>query len=135
MTYPFAGEIKMNKVIKDGQEMIEWEEVDMSLHSAGNLGIGTQPTGNICFFENHADNSTEVLRLSKDGILANPDIPVDEAAKLVLAAMEWNIKVLLDKAVADERNATLDEIADKIGKMPFGDTAASFAVWIREQKT
>ena len=32
-------------------------------------------------------------------------------------------------------NATLDEIADKIGKMPFGDTAASFAVWIREQKT
>ena len=36
---------------------------------------------------------------------------------------------------ADERNATLDEIADKIGKMPFGDTAASFAVWIRDQKT
>lgn len=36
---------------------------------------------------------------------------------------------------ADSRNATLDEIADKIGKMPFGDTAASFAVWIREQKT
>jgi hypothetical protein len=38
-------------------------------------------------------------------------------------------------ACADERNATLEEIADKIGKMPFGDTAASFAVWIREQKT
>ena len=35
----------------------------------------------------------------------------------------------------DSRNATLDEIADKIGKMPFGDTAASFAAWIREQKT
>lgn len=33
------------------------------------------------------------------------------------------------------RNATLDEIADKIAAMPFGDTAASFAVWIREQKT
>jgi hypothetical protein len=41
----------------------------------------------------------------------------------------------LDLAVAQTRNATLDEIADKIGKMPFGDTAASFAVWIREQKT
>ena len=50
-----------------------------------------------------AANSTEVLRLSKDGIWANPDIPADEAAKLVLAAMEWNIKVLVDKAVADER--------------------------------
>ena len=35
---------------------------------------------------------------------------------------------------ADERNATLDEIATKIDQMPFGDTAASFAVWIREQK-
>jgi hypothetical protein len=27
MTYPFAGEIKMTKVIKDGKEVIEWEEV------------------------------------------------------------------------------------------------------------
>ena len=130
MTYPFAGEIKMNKVIKDGQEVIEWEEVDMSLHSAGNLGIGTQPTGNICFFGTHADSSTEVLRLSKNGIWANPDIPADEAAKLVLAAMDFNIKVLVDKAVNDK----LDEIATKIDQMPFGDTAASFAVWIREQK-
>ena len=31
-------------------------------------------------------------------------------------------------------NATLDEIAAKIEQMPFGDTAASFAVWIRGQK-
>ena len=36
---------------------------------------------------------------------------------------------------ADERNATLNEIATKIDQMPFGDTAASFAVWIREQRT
>ena len=32
------------------------------------------------------------------------------------------------------RNATLHEIAKKIDQMPFGDTAASFAVWIMEQK-
>ena len=32
------------------------------------------------------------------------------------------------------RNATLQEIAKKIDQMPFGDTAASFAVWIMEQK-
>ena len=25
------------------------------------------------------------------------------------------------------------ELADKIAAMPFGDTAASFAIWIREQ--
>jgi len=36
---------------------------------------------------------------------------------------------------ADERNDTLDEVAKKIEAMPFGDTAASFAVWIKEQKT
>ena len=39
--YPFAGEIKMTRVIKDGQEVIEWEQVDMSKHSYGSLGIGT----------------------------------------------------------------------------------------------
>ena len=53
----------------------------------------------------YSGSHTEVLRLSKDGITANPDVPVDEAARLVLAAMEWSIKVLVDKAVADEREA------------------------------
>jgi hypothetical protein len=38
-------------------------------------------------------------------------------------------------AQSDIRNAALDEIAGKIALMPFGDTAASFAVWIKEQKT
>lgn len=27
-----------------------------------------------------------------------------------------------------------EELADKIARMPFGDTAASFAVWVREQQ-
>ena len=44
------------------------------------------------------------------------------------------IHKLAELVRADERNATLDEIAKKIEAMPFGDTAASFAVWIREQK-
>ena len=48
---------------------------------------------------------TEVLRLSKDGIWANPDIPADDAAKLVLKAIDANIKVLVQKAVAEEREA------------------------------
>lgn len=43
--------------------------------------------------------------------------------------------VAMREAVEASRNATLDEIAKKIEAMPFGDTAASFAVWIREQKT
>ena len=48
---------------------------------------------------------TEVLRLSKDGLWANPDIPADDAAKLVLAAIDANIKVLVQKAVEEEREA------------------------------
>lgn len=50
-----------------------------------------------------------------------------------LGALEWAL-VNLPPAQRDIRNATLDEIATKIEAMPFGDTAASFAVWIREQK-
>ena len=47
---------------------------------------------------------------------------------------EENLERFAELVRADTRNATLDEIAKKIEAMPFGDTAASFAVWIREQK-
>ena len=66
------------------------------------------------------DNHTAVLRLSKDGIWANPDIPADEAAKRVLAAIDHNIKVLVEKAVAEEREAcakVCDGLADMHAKM------------------
>jgi len=56
--------------------------------------------------------TTEVLRLSKDGIWANPDIPTDDAAKLVLEAIDHNIKILVQKAVLDEREACA-KLADK----------------------
>ena len=49
--------------------------------------------------------SVEVLRLSKDGIWANPDIPADDAAKFVINAIGLNIKMLVQKAVEDEREA------------------------------
>jgi hypothetical protein len=32
------------------------------------------------------------------------------------------------------RNATLEEVAKEFDKMPFGDTAASFAVFVRNMK-
>lgn len=51
----------------------------------------------------YSDGHTEVLRISANGIWANPDIPTDEAAKLVLAALDWHIKTMLTKAIADER--------------------------------
>ena len=41
----------------------------------------------------------------------------------------------LDRLIVLAQNQKLDEIANRIAAMPFGDTAASFAVWIRKQKT
>lgn len=35
---------------------------------------------------------------------------------------------------ASQRNAVLEEVAKEFEKMPFGDTAASFAVFVRSMK-
>ena len=59
---------------------------------------------------------------SEDFVLANPKLAADAIDCLI----ELNTHL---------RNDTLDEIANKIAAMPFGDTAASFSVWVRDQKT
>lgn len=59
----------------------------------------------------------------------------NEATKRNIEHAEWYLSTHPKPAQQNIRNATLDEIADKIAAMPFGDTAASFAVWIKEQKT
>ncbi len=58
---------------------------------------------------------------TEDFVLANPKLAADAIGCLI----ELNDYV---------RDNTIDEIANKIAAMP-GDTAASFAVWVREQKT
>ncbi len=67
-----------------------------------------QPTNSILFFGKVNDQQTEVLRISKDGIWANPDIPTDEAAKKVLEALDSHIKHLLAHARKEELNACCD---------------------------
>ena len=59
-------------------------------------------TSNITTFYSDP-NPLEILRITKEGVWANPDIPVDEAAKKVLEAIDHNIKVLVQKAVEEER--------------------------------
>lgn len=54
--------------------------------------------------------ATEVLRLSQDGIWANPDIPVDDAAKLVLAAIDDNIRMVVNAAIEAEREACAAQV-------------------------
>jgi hypothetical protein len=51
------------------------------------------------------DEQTAVLRISKDGIWANPDVPCDDAAKAVLAAVDGYVKGMVDRAINDEIEA------------------------------
>jgi hypothetical protein len=45
-------------------------------------------------------------------------------------------KVLLDtlQQLQGARNEVLEEVAKEFDKMPFGDTAASFAIFVRNMK-
>lgn len=57
---------------------------------------------------------TEVMRITRDGVIVNPNVAVDDAAKTVLDALDDQIKVLVQKAVEAEREACakkLDEMA------------------------
>lgn len=75
-------------------------------------------TNSIQFYSGSA--GVEVLRLSKDGLWANPEIPVDEAAKLVLEAIDYNIKVLVQKAVEEEREACAQVCEEYENDMGYG---------------
>jgi hypothetical protein len=75
----------------------------------------SRPANTIQFYGG-PEPRTEVLRISKDGIWANPDIPCDEAAKKVLEAIDGYVKGMVERVRADERKKlqgqieTLDEM-------------------------
>ncbi len=71
---------------------ILWDAKNLASPWPGYKLQDLQPTNSILFFGKVNDQQTEVLRISKDGIWANPDIPTDEAAKKVLEALDSNIK-------------------------------------------
>ena len=57
-------------------------------------------------------------------------------------AMGWRKRQMVQAQLNDEswatqniRNETLEEIAKEFDKMPFGDTAQSFATFVRNMKT
>jgi hypothetical protein len=67
----------------------------------------------------------EILRITKEGIWANPDVPVDEAAKKVLEAIDHNIKVLVQKAVEEEREKVARWMMERGYATGHGDTIES----------
>jgi hypothetical protein len=42
-------------------------------------------------------DGTEVMRISKDGVIVNPDVPIDEAAQTVIDALEIYIKQMINR--------------------------------------
>jgi len=60
--------------------------------------------GEIRFF-NTIGQRFEILRISKDGVWVNPDVPVEETARLFLDRIAYNIKDMVATAVAQEREA------------------------------
>jgi len=56
-----------------------------------------QPPNNIIFYDTSKGYQCEVLRITKDGITANPDVPVDEAADAVIRALDNYIKNLTQR--------------------------------------
>lgn len=71
------------------------------------LSVGTipQPNGTINFLSSISSGTVEVMRLSRDGVWTNPDIKPDEVAQAVLNALDYNIKLLVQRAVEAEREA------------------------------
>ena len=65
--------------------------------------------------------------------------PEDEAFDELEKALGWRKRQIvqrqLSKEEADIRNQTLEEVAKEFEKMPFGDTSASFAIYVRSLKT
>ena len=65
-----------------------------------------QPVENtIRFFNAMSGDNVEVLRISKDGITANPDVPVDEAASAVLRAVDGYIKQIIQRVAMTDDEA------------------------------
>lgn len=52
---------------------------------------------NIIFYNTLGGQQMEVLRISKNGVTANPDIPTDEAADAVIRALDGYIKAMVQK--------------------------------------
>ena len=66
----------------------------------------TTITNSIQFFKSVSNGpSIEVLRIYKDGIWVNPEVPVEEAAQAVLRALDNNIKQIVEREIQEEREA------------------------------
>jgi hypothetical protein len=90
---------------------------------------------NIFELAKQAGAGVEVLRLTQNGIWANPDFPPDEAAKLVLAAFDFELSVLVQEAVKAEREECAKVCESYLSDSPYSWGGTTMAEAIRARKT
>jgi hypothetical protein len=86
---------------------IDWSKLAIPTAQLQGYKLHDSRPNSIRFFS-PSDTSTEVLRISKDGIWANPDIPTDEAAKRLLAALDSHIKGMIERMRKEELDKCCD---------------------------
>ena len=74
----------------------------------------TTPPSNIIFYDNSTGEQREVMRITKDGITSNPDVPTDEGAKAIIRALDGYIKNLVNRTWVDLTDDEIAELSDKI---------------------
>lgn len=125
---------------------IDWSRFAIPAEQLQQYKLHDSRPNNLLFYGQVNGQQTEVMRISKDGILVNPDVPVDEAAKKVLEAIDHNIKWMVEQVRKEEREAIaqmiesappLAEFAknDKGGCLVCGFTPKLAAASIRARKS
>ena len=96
---------------------IDWSKHTVPAGITGYKLADTKPN-NIIFYNTVGEKQVEVLRISKDGITANSDVPVDEAAQAVIRALNGHIESMIEKASKREWVGLTDQeylsLADQI---------------------
>ncbi len=82
------------KTVDSAVGVIAQEIESVIPHSTINV-VDTNEPANIVFFNNN--DNTELLRITADGVTANPNVPVDETAQKVLVALNSGIKQMVRK--------------------------------------
>ena len=74
------------------------QEVGHLVPNAVLLSTDKPAENNIIFHTGSTNNSKELLRISPEGITAPSDVPIDEAAKLILATLSEAIQAMVHRA-------------------------------------
>ena len=82
---------------------------------------------NIVFYNDIEGKKVEVLRITKDGIMANPNVPVDEAAEAVIRALDGYIKNLTKRTWIELTDDEINLLAKAYSTMEGELNAPAFA--------